>query len=288
MYSINAIARPWICVLTVAVILIGCRCQENAEKGTSSSKDCASQLVEAVKREDWEKVEELQVTLSAHGRDAVPALVEALEEGDRSVIHVVALTLERIGPDARSAVVPLAKKGTQQCLRAIRRIGLVDPNEVVALLVAHLDDENKRLEAANLIGDYGSEAKGAVRALTDHLMKNGDDYSQWPFALNLLTALGRIGPEARNSVPLLLELLDRKPRHERRLHASVIGVLGRIGPDAKAAVPRLMNHVHLESPHDTTALAAVEKITGRKFGEGTRGTRNAQSWWRDEGQSKEW
>ena len=160
---------------------------------------------------------------------------------------------------------------------------------VVPLLVRCLDDEqHRRLEAARLIGEYGPEAKGAVPAIRRHLRGRAQDYGQWPFVCNLLTALGRIGPDARDSVPQLLELLDTKAEHDRRLHAHVIGVLGLIGPDAKAAVPRLMRHVHPESPHHTGALAAVQKITRRKFGEGDEAIQKAQAWWRNEGQGRDW
>ena len=155
---------------------------------------------------------------------------------------------------------------------------------VVPLLVSYLDDEQHRLDAANMIGQYGLEARSSVPSLIRHLHANGENYGQWPFTCNLLTAIGKIGPGAKDAVPYLLELLDKKPQHSRRLHAHVIGVLGLIGPDAKSAVPRLMGHVHPESPHNTTALSAVENITRQEFGKDAQGIKNAQSWWENEGQ----
>jgi HEAT repeat protein len=61
--------------------------------------------------------------------------------------------------------------------------------------------------------------------------------------------LGRMGPDARDSVPELIRLLDDP---DERVRKTVIRALGRIGPAAQDAVPGLMRTLLQSSPQPPT------------------------------------
>jgi HEAT repeat protein len=77
--------------------------------------------------------------------------------------------------------------------------------------------------------------------------------------------LGKIGPEAREAVPTLIELLKNKEGNDYR-NAAI--ALGRIGPDAKTALPALRElHRQLERVTGDSAnnvKEAIDRIEQKK------------------------
>ena len=100
-------------------------------------------------------------------------------------------------------------------------------------------DEGVRYDAARVLGGLlRSGDKEAVaplgQALRDQSLRVRGQVVQ---------LLGRLGPAAEETVPVLVESLKQKS-----LRPSVIVVLGRIGPGAKDAVPALIEALREEGP----------------------------------------
>jgi HEAT repeat protein len=100
-------------------------------------------------------------------------------------------------------------------------------------------DEGVRYDAARVLGGLlRSGDKEAVaplgQALRDQSLRVRGQVVQ---------LLGRLGPAAEETVPVLVETLKQKSLRPR-----VIEVLGRIGPEAKDAVPALIEALREEGP----------------------------------------
>jgi HEAT repeat protein len=102
----------------------------------------------------------------------------------------------------------------------------------VARLQQMLRDPNPTVQAQGAYGlsRLGPEARDAVPALIEAM--KGETLVRENAAL----ALGQIGPEAREAVPTLIEVLN-DPEWTVRRHAAI--ALGEIGPDAMQAVRNL-------------------------------------------------
>ncbi len=106
--------------------------------------------------------------------------------------------------------------------------------ELIPLLVEALKDED-RPEKGLSVGQEAAIALAALKtaavpALVE-IIKNKTPRDEF---FNAIMAIGRIGPEAKATVPLLIEALKVK-----RVQSSALEALARIGPEAKAAVPAL-------------------------------------------------
>jgi HEAT repeat protein len=89
-----------------------------------------------------------------------------------------------------------------------------------------------------------------IPALIEALKDRDGDVRRWAMEL-----LGEFGPEAREAVPALIQLLKSPVDQEWAM-----GILGRIGPDARDAVPAL-TEVLLKHPN-----AGVRKIASDALG----------------------
>ena len=66
-----------------------------------------------------------------------------------------------------------------------------------------------------------------------------------------MTALGKIGPEAKDAVPVLVELLSLKrgdPWREQSLRGKAMVALGKMGPAAAEAIPELRVSAEKDTP----------------------------------------
>jgi HEAT repeat protein len=80
-----------------------------------------------------------------------------------------------------------------------------------------------------------------------------------PLRFHAATALGRIGPDAKEAVPGLVDLLkDKKLGPARRVAAEALGA---IGPDAKNAVPALKDAAS-DGEISDAAAKALSRIQG--------------------------
>jgi vesicle coat complex subunit len=106
--------------------------------------------------------------------------------------------------------------------------------EAARALIAALQDIDKgvRRSAASALGGIGPDAKEAVPALIAAL-KDPDKY----VCRSATDALGGIGQEAKEAIPALIAALQGQDADVR---SSAVAALGRIGPEAKEVVPALI------------------------------------------------
>jgi hypothetical protein len=108
--------------------------------------------------------------------------------------------------------------------------------------------------AASALGKIGPDAKESVPALIELLQDNAslDAHS------DVVWALAAIGPDAKDAVPALIAALNARSGLVRRGAAFA---LGEIGPAAKAAVPALSESVkNQKNPETHDAIQAIGKI----------------------------
>lgn len=136
-----------------------------------------------------------------------------------------------------------------------------DTKAKVAALIENLKDEDEqvRRDAATALGDIGPAAKDAVPALIVALKKDADE----DVRRNVATALGEIGPMAKGAVPALIIALKKDVDEEVRRNTAI--ALGEIGPAAKDAVPALTQALKDEDEDlRDAAQTALKKIQAEK------------------------
>jgi HEAT repeat protein len=150
-------------------------------------------------------------------KTAVPDLLKLLDDPDPGdlpkELGVRALTVQalgNIGPDAKETL-PLLQK------------------------IAQAENDSCRglaLEAITQIAPEKSLLQPCLRGLKDAKV-----------CAEAVKALGYLGPDAKEAVPALLEILKHPPVQDkatlRQLRQNVVWTLRQIGPDAREAIPTL-------------------------------------------------
>jgi HEAT repeat protein len=201
---------------------------------TAQDGDKVADLIAKVKVGDAKAAYTLG-EMGPKAKDAIPALIAALQKmpmpGD-AMPDNAALALGKIGPDAVPALIDVLKDSKA---------------------------EKAWQYAATALKGIGPAAKEAVPVLVD-VAKGSND----PLApLLAVDALGAIGPAAKGAVPTLVDLLRRNklPPPNGRTHLVV--TLGKIGPDAQESVKALHEVREKADPvlrlHIDEALELIEK-----------------------------
>jgi len=115
----------------------------------------------------------------------------------------------------------------------------------IPVLVEALEYPPTRTSIIQAIGMFGPDAKDAVPALIEILRQD----PKLGVRNSAAQSLGLIGPDARNAIPELIAGLKEKDSYMRLACAQA---LGRIGPDASDAVPDL-----IECLRDKSSLVQV-------------------------------
>jgi HEAT repeat protein/beta-lactamase regulating signal transducer with metallopeptidase domain len=171
-------------------------------------------------------------TIKPRPKGYLPALLERLKDEDTRVRNAAVASVGNLGPAARAAVPAL--------------IDIVD-NDVPPLRVS-------ALQALTLIK---AEAKDLLPALTRAVQEPKRDVE-----MHAVLALAELGPSAAGAVPALTAALVRhlKVRDFNGV-AEIVEALGRIGPAARDAVPLLKQIEHFGElrPVVSKALKEIEK-----------------------------
>lgn len=133
----------------------------------------------------------------------------------------------------------------------------------------------------------------------------------WISRVAAVKALGALGPEAKDAVPTLVEVLS-EPGCSGELRAAGVEALSAIGPEARSAVPLLVTVIEtcgrqMEKPVDFSgptesvvatiagpkflrwsATKAIGSIVGRPWDEDDKSTEELLRWWKDEGSKELW
>jgi HEAT repeat protein len=187
---------------------------------------------------------------------AAPALRDLLEDSDAIVKYHAAVALGRVGDQSEAtveALVAAAASGDERVARAaIAALDELQPDRqhVVKALGAVLssDDEAVMLRALEAIVERGAKAA----PMLNEALKN-------PKTTYLAcTAIERIGPEAKETVPALTEVIG-STKHSHLLIQALLAAAS-IGPDAKSAAPKIVPL--LEVKEDATVPVAAAYALG--------------------------
>ncbi len=240
--------------------------------GLAERDFAASSVMEALARIDTE------------GKVCVPVLVAALKHDYDASAAARALGL--LGPRARQAVpaltATLSRKFSRafgnegdplvEAAKAIRRIdpeaksAIPAPIDAVKLRhggpaghVAENDETDDESAAAiiRVIGGFGSAAKDSIPVLIEILKSHGGDDDRWQARREAALALGRIGPDAVPAVPVLRKLVEEGPPPRPR------GMVGAVPQVSDAAVVALL-HLAPDGQHLAATWAERSGAPERK------------------------
>jgi HEAT repeat protein len=182
---------------------------------------------------------------------AVETLTEALGDDVPAVRAYAAFALGRIGKPAESAATKLVECAfdsdelvRRAALRAIRSIN--PPAEVTEPLVMKILEEGDPSVIMPALHTLAEDGVKAVPRLRERLKHERAAY--WACVV-----LAAIGPEAKDAVPELVEVLGNQDP-DTRMQALL--ALGEIGPDAKAAVPAILKSLQTDEFDDVRNAAA--------------------------------
>jgi HEAT repeat protein len=138
------------------------------------------------------------------------------------------------------------KKVRAEAAKGLNQLGAVNKDVIPALVRALKDDElSVRRVAAGAIGNcarlgYRAEVKIAVPALIEMLKdkRPGRDEYGDDVRVYAALALGEIGPDARPSLPVLLDIV--KGNEDRNVQTYAIYPLGKIGAEPDTVLPLLL------------------------------------------------
>jgi HEAT repeat protein len=208
--------------------------------------------------------------LGPRAEAALPALIEALEDEDPMVRYAVAGVLPRLVdrpcPEVVTALLKRMDADPEASVRlaaasALANISQLDPTVIPALIDLLDTPWNPRKsyihgQAQDALAEIGLPAVPAmIQAMTEPkpLRYRG---------VMCPNALARIGPAAKDAVPVLIEAMKDKTPGTHEIRKSVANALEAIGPDAKEALPVLiesLNDVEGAVRHRAaTAIVAID------------------------------
>ena len=167
-----------------------------------------SRLVSLLSAGDWREAE---AAIAAEPVAATPSLLRLLR-------HEPPFDTDRV----RAAFAEKWRDGSVASFNMVLG-GLIEAGGTYALegLIAALDDPRWNVfeQAASAIARLGAAGAPAASALVSHL-------STEPRRLRAIDALGRIGPEARVAVPVLLGLLEDRDPIVRSYSVTALSLIG--------------------------------------------------------------
>jgi len=191
-------------------------------------------LIEAMRFDDpyarYEAISAIRM-MSDKAPAAAPALIRALDDENSAVRINACLALQGLGAAAAEAIPALARMLGDPLANKYAAFALSGMGRTATKALIEALADPKRLDAAVWgIERIGPDAADATPVLVQALSTK--DPSVFARAAS---ALGGIGPQAKKAVPALIEALD-----DTTNRPAAAGALGRIGAEAKAAVPALM------------------------------------------------
>lgn len=175
-------------------------------------------------------------TLQELGPDALPYLTNLLETEPSSVRNLYADSFERMPREIRKWFPEPSLDAVAIRARAVDVMGKLgaDARPAIPLLLSAAADSEVQIRTAAVtaLGNLHTEATSDMV-----LMLSAALFDASPFVReNACYALERIGPEAKDAVPVLSRFIKSSDVNMALL---AIRALGAIGPDAKDALPAL-------------------------------------------------
>lgn len=177
--------------------------------------------------------------IGPEARQSMPALLDLLKDKDALVRVHAADAVWQI--EKNIAALPVLEKTLKEIddqdtlILAIKTLGKVGTPGVQALIGVIKKGNPEKIEAFNALAHLGPEARDAIPVLSEVLQTERLDRYVW---VQAGYALRMIGPPTKDCVPVLIERLrEDKEIEVRRVSASL---LGKVGKDAKDSIPTLL------------------------------------------------
>ncbi len=197
-------------------------------------------LVKRLKSGDKRAIPELV----KHGSDAIPSLLPMIgasaSVADQSMaLAVLSQVVEKSGGKAKGAIEPLCRileKPTEgNASAAAKTLGLIDADAAPALVkIVREGSSASAIYAARALRHVGEPGKDAVEPLAKRLAGKLPVQEQVAY----LEALAAFGPGSRSAVKQIVAMGEAQPKAPHLVH--LVATLGKIGPDAEEAIPYLM------------------------------------------------
>ena len=182
----------------------------------------------------WQAASGLE-KIGPKARAAVPALTASLSDTAEDVRVYAADALKSIGWDSEITTTNLIKllKDPSSRVRhsAANALGRVEVASSIALsvLIEDLKDPGERTGAIWALNDFGDRAKDAVPALAEIL---SCDLPSW-HRVEIARLIGRVGPGAKQVVPVLVKSLNDR---DESVRVAVAVALLQVEPESEARI----------------------------------------------------
>ena len=198
----------------------------------------------------------------------VPNMIEVLADPElrEQIISYLRGAPERIiGANGVPILIDMLKY-TDSYDSALDFFGVVKPswitseyaNRLLPILIRAIENGNR--DAMYALGKLGPYAKSTVPLLIDILENETDKYT----LSSAITTLGKIGTEAKTAIPSLIALLEDKRNIDNYWTSEIAETLGNIGSRADIVVPFLINILEKENKtihySSTTVIEALGKF----------------------------
>jgi HEAT repeat protein len=228
-----------------------------------------SQALQEIKHvRSWDEFDKAARPLRSMGRAALPPVLERTKRShDEGTRHAALLTLNKLmeelswaPPNTAAALLAIAKDKTEQrklrveAINGLRTLQL-DWTKEMRFLVSAINDKAISDQALWVLWEMGPAAAPTVPRLIEEVKKGKDaDAMRMP-----ISVLGRIGPVAKDAIPVILETL----RHDdARLRVTAAGALGDVGPQTPEVIPALARALQDKDDSVRQEAAAVLRDIG--------------------------
>jgi HEAT repeat protein len=171
-------------------------------------------------------------------KPAIPALLKALEESEIEVRYRAVIALGRIGLEGDKVAPALARKLTDTTYEIAKEAAEAMDRfgkPAVPPLIEALKEPRARYLVLTALRKIGPDAKEALPVLKE-LLNQKDRVTQKDNCIAAVRAIQAIDPKDESGLPVLLELLEDKKYRPTTL----VEALAHFGPQAKKAVPALL------------------------------------------------
>jgi HEAT repeat protein len=226
--------------------------------------------IQQLSSSDLEQIDQTQEQIATqHGANAVDCLVNLIQDESKDQQHRINAiwALNAVGADAKAAVpglVSVVKDGNETLsLQAMRVLGNLSINgvelqeedpSILNVLVSKFRSNHPlelRIAALDTLAIMDTQSANVVSELVALLAD-----TEQAVQISAINALRQIGPEAKEAVLPLIEVLQRSNNSE--LQKRAIEALGAIGIAAKPAISELKNFLTVSD--EQVQLAAAKSL----------------------------
>jgi HEAT repeat protein len=228
----------------------------------ADAKSATSALTKGMSAEDpFQRVVSAWAVAAANPGDeatlktVVPVLVQGMVSKQKASRMAAAEAIAEIHPPKEILLPEIDKvraAATPEMIADASAAIVAVGKDFVPLLVEGLEDPERRVRVARMLGEIGPDAAAALPAM----MEAAAD-SDIAAKREIIMAVGRMGPAAKTVLPAIIKMLDEEDEDVRLAAAFA---LGEMGPDAASAASTLKKHVNSNDFYCITCAWALAKV----------------------------